>query len=263
MKNTLRWLAVTAFLSLSFGVSHAKEVDMVAIVKKIQMNKHNPEQLKTLLPIVHSSFTPSRYEQILMTQLRDQKTGTTAFRKVSRKIGELLVNKVVETLPIAKVEGVSPVERFEGKTLAGNVELVSIVRSGDALVDVFIDHFPNASVSKILIQRDEETAKPYFKHMKLSPTIASGGQVVITEPMIATGGSLDTAIRLLKEKGVQENNIVVAAVCAAPEGLVRLGNSFPGIKVVMTALDEKLNDKKYIVPGIGDFGDRNFGTPAH
>jgi uracil phosphoribosyltransferase len=97
--------------------------------------------------------------------------------------------------------------------------------------------------------------------MKISPELASGRPVVITEPMIATGGSLDLVISVLKDKGVDEGNIIIASVCVAPEGLLYLNDKFPKIKVVMTALDEKLNEKKYIVPGLGDFGDRFFGTP--
>ncbi len=132
------------------------------------------------------------------------------------------------------------------------------MRSGDALLEIFMRHFPNAHVSKILIQRDEHTAKPHFQYKKLSPSITSGNQIVITEPMIATGGSLEMAITLLKAEGVKEEDIMVASICAAPEGLALLNKTFPKIKVALTALDEKLNEKKYIVPGLGDFGDRFF-----
>lgn len=246
----------------SWGVcdTHQSGDRAAAIVENIRINRDNPEELQKLLPIVGCSFTPSKYELILMNTLRDVDTSMEQFRNVSQKIGELLVNKVIECLPTTKVDCQSPVGYYEGDILATGVELVSIMRSGDALLETFLVHFPHAKISKILIQRDEETAAAHFKYMKLSSTIASGHYVVITEPMIATGGSLHTAISLLKEKGVREDRIIIASVCTAPEGLVHLCQAFPDIKVVMTVMDEKLNERKYIVPGLGDFGDRYFGT---
>lgn len=218
------------------------------------------EVQKDLYPIVRCCFTPSKYERVLMTQLRDKNTTTPEFRDVARKIGERLVEKVVECLPTTRLEIQTPVAPCYGETLTQPIELVSIMRSGDALLETFIYHFPQANISKILVQRDEETAKPIFKYMKLSATIAENHPVIITEPMVATGGTLGMVIQLLKDQGVEEKNIIIACICAAPEGLLQLGKRFPDINVVMTVLDDKLNEKKYIVPGIGDFGDRYFGT---
>ncbi len=233
------------------------------LLAQVQMNRNNPQKLSELLPIVKCSFEPSKYEQILMTQLRNVNSSTKEFRAISAKIGETLVSKVVECLPVQEVEMQSPVTAFTGLTLHGGVELVSVMRSGDILLDTFMEHFPDAHVSKFLIQRDEETALPNFIYMKASPSLASSQTVIITEPMVATGGTLDMVITLLKEKGVQEGKIIIACVCAAPEGLLQLSQKFPEIQVVMTVLDEKLNAKKYIVPGLGDFGDRFFGTAGH
>ena len=227
---------------------------------KIQMVRGNEMCLSEMLPIVQCSFSPSKYEEILLSQLRNTQSSTKQFRKVSEKIGDLLVNKVIECLPIKAVEIETPIAKCLGMALASKVEFVSIMRSGDALLETFLEHFPEANVSKFLIQRDERTAKPQFKYMKISPELTSGNHVVITEPMIATGGTLDMVISMLKAKGVKEENIIVASICVAPEGLILLNDKFPKIKVVMTALDEKLNERKFIVPGIGDFGDRYFGT---
>lgn len=229
-------------------------------LKLIQMHRDNEEVLSELLPTVHCCFYPSKYERILMTQLRDKKSSTRAFRAAAKKIGELLVSKVVECLPSTSVQIETPVTGCRGEALDVQLDFVSVMRSGDALLDIFIQHFPKANISKILVQRDEETARPIFKYMKLSPTIAQDHPVIITEPMIATGGSLGMVIPLLKEEGVKEENIIIACVCAAPEGLLLLSHQFPKIKIVMTALDDRLNEKKYIVPGLGDFGDRFFGT---
>lgn len=219
------------------------------------------EVKESILPeIVKSSGSPSKYERILMTCLRDKETSIKEFREATQKVGALLVNKVIECLPTKTLAIATPVNEFDGEILATNIEIVSVMRSGDALLDTFITYFPEAAVSKFLIQRDEETAEAQFKYMKLSPTIASGNPVVILEPMIATGGTLTNVIGLLKESGVLEKNIIIASVCTAPEGLKNLNERFPSINVVMTVMDKKLNESKYIVPGLGDFGDRYFGT---
>lgn len=211
-------------------------------------------------PIVQSSFQASKYERVLMTQLRDQASPTEKFREAANRLTELLVHRVIECLPTYPVNIETPIEAFQGERLVGNVEFVSIMRSGDALLDTFSKHFTDATINKILVQRNEETAEPEFKYMKLSPTIAKCNTVIITEPMIATGGTLTMVIGLLKNRGVLEENIIVASVLAAPEGLSVLNQRFPAIRVVVTVIDEKLNEQKFIVPGLGDFGNRYFGT---
>lgn len=230
------------------------------VLEQIRLNRHNPEVLSELLPIVSCSFKPTKYERILMTQLRDKNTSTRDFRKASNQLGELLISKVIDCIPTVAIPIQTPIANYQGECIACRLDLVSIMRSGDALLDTFMAHFPEANVNKILVQRDEETAEPHFNYMKLSSTIASNNPVVITEPMIATGGTLGMVISLLKDKGVREENIIVASICAAPEGLVVLAEKFPKIQVVMIELDERLNEKKYIVPGLGDFGDRYFGS---
>lgn len=216
--------------------------------------------LQEQLPIVRYGFQPSKYERILLTKLRDKNTTMQEFRNTAHKLGEQLIEKVVECLAITSVEIETPVSSCTGEKLAQSLDFVSIMRSGDALLETFLYHFPDANISKILVQRDEETAEPIFKYMKLSPSLANGHPVIITEPMVATGGTLGMVIQLLKDQGVKEENIIIACVCAAPEGLIQLGKQFPSINVVMSVLDERLNEKKYIVPGLGDFGDRYFGT---
>lgn len=254
--------ALFATSSLSAAAESLNETKKNAeLLQKIQQNLDKPEVLSHLLPIVRCSLKPTQYEQILATQLRKKETSIIQFREASEKMGGILVNKVVECLPTNAIQIQTPVTQCLGTVFASNIELVSVMRSGDALLDTFMKHFPQANVSKILVQRDEETAEPLFKYMKVSPSIASGNPVVITEPMIATGGTLVTVIQKLIDRGVKEENIIIASVCTAPEGLVRLGAAFPKINVVLTMLDHKLNDQKFIVPGLGDYGDRFFGTP--
>jgi uracil phosphoribosyltransferase len=258
---TLGILFSALMMPNAWGKEESSPEQNCELLEKIRLNRNDEKALTEMLPIVRCSFKPSVYEEILVSQLRNVQSSTKQFRLVSEKIANLLVSKVIECLPTKQIEIETPVTKCQVKALASKVELVSIMRSGDALLDPFMWHFPEANISKFLIQRDEKTAKPHFKYMKISPHIASGSDVVITEPMIATGGTLDMVISLLKEKGVREENIIVASICVAPEGLVVLNERFPKIKVVMITMDEKLNERKFIIPGLGDFGDRFFGTP--
>jgi uracil phosphoribosyltransferase len=229
------------------------------MLEEIRSNRTDPNVLARLLPIVKSSFIPTKYEQILMTQLRDKHTSIIAFREISKKLSDLLVSKVIEMLPTSPLEIETPLVKFQGITYAVPIDFVSVLRSGDAILESFIDHFTRANISKILVQREEETAKPIFKYMKLSPSLNGDSHVIITEPMIATGGTLGVVIDLLKEKGVKEENIVIASICTVPEGLLVLNRRFPKINVVMIVMDDYLDENKFIVPGLGDFGDRYFG----
>lgn len=258
------WLLCSALVFFTGQQGFADEPKLKDVYKneleQIKNNRNNPEVLATLLPIVHSSFQTTKYERILLTQLRNKESTTLEFRDAAFKSAELLIAKVVETLSSKPVMIETPLCKIQGEELACPIELVTIMRSGDALLETFMQHFPCAHVSKLLIQRDEVTSKPDFKYMKLSKSIASGHEVVITEPMIATGGTLDMAISLLKKKGVLEENITIASFFVAPEGLLVLGSKYPKVKVVMLVMDDYLNERNFIVPGVGDFGDRFFGT---
>jgi uracil phosphoribosyltransferase len=226
----------------------------------IRSNLNNPAALVHLLPIVKCSFIPTKYEQILMTRLRNKETPMMQFRVITKKLASLLVFKIIEILPVSPFKIETPLSTYIGINFNDAIDFVSIMRSGDALLETFVKHFPDATISKILIQREEMTATPHFKYMKFSPTIGKNSKVVITEPMIATGGTLSIAIQFLKEKGVKEENIIIASICTCPEGLLILNENFPNINVVMSTMDNHLNENKYIVPGIGDFGDRYYGT---
>jgi uracil phosphoribosyltransferase len=237
--------------------------EATASTTKIVTTQHardNTKEMSQFFPLVAYPIKTSLYEHILMTQLRDRKTDTALFRAATQKLGGLLVNKVVELLPVKTKSVQTPVSAFHGKELMDGIELLSVMHSGNALLESFMHHFPKAPVSKILIQRDEKTAKPVLKHMKITPNIAHGKTVIITEPMIATGGTLGMVISLLKAQGVSEKNIIIASLCVAPEGLLFLSQHFSKIRVTMTVLDEKLNSKKYIIPGLGDFGDRYYAN---
>eukprot|EP00462_Mataza_sp_D1_P013750 CAMPEP_0175155014 /NCGR_PEP_ID=MMETSP0087-20121206/20710_1 /TAXON_ID=136419 /ORGANISM="Unknown Unknown, Strain D1" /LENGTH=148 /DNA_ID=CAMNT_0016442063 /DNA_START=186 /DNA_END=632 /DNA_ORIENTATION=+ len=138
---------------------------------------------------------------------------------------------------------------------------VSIMRSGCALADAFRRVTPGSKVGKILIQRDEEDPEKRAKlfYSKLPSSIASG-TVVVTDPMVATGGSMICALKVLVDAGVKEENIVVLCVVACPEGIKRVVEAYPQLKIIAGAIDSHLNEHKYIVPGLGDYGDRYYGT---
>jgi uracil phosphoribosyltransferase len=244
----------------SFAQSHKNNIFLVLCSMLPLSNSYAQTSEANHFPIVKCSTTPSVYEQILMTQLRDKNSTQEQFRNAAHKLIEILVSKVVGCLPTAAIEIETPVNTCKGLVLNCPLQLVSVMRSGCIPLNRFSMHFPHAAINKILIQRNEETAMPEFKYMKLSPTLSQAGKVIITEPMIATGGTLSMVIDLLKEHGIEEKNIIIAAICAAPEGLIRLEELYPEISVVLIVIDDKLNTKKYISPGIGDFGDRYFGT---
>jgi len=138
---------------------------------------------------------------------------------------------------------------------------VSIVRAGESMESGLRAVCKAVRIGKILIQRDEETALPKLYYAKL-PTDISQRHVLLLDPMLATGGSATKAIEVLQEHGVPEDKIMFLNLIAAPAGIRNIRQRFPKLRIVTTAIDESLNEKKYIVPGIGDFGDRYFGTTA-
>ena len=213
--------------------------------------------------IVKGYQEPRNLEKSFLTILRDKTTKTGHFRETVEKLIPFLVGRVSECLDYQDILIQTPVvDEYAGTQLANRIMFVPVLRSGEALLEGFRAYFPDASVRHILVQRNEETAQAYFLYSKLPESISAHQKIIILEPMIATGGSLEIVINKLKEKGALESNIIVASVVAAPEGLHKLAELFPDICVTVLAIDAGLNDRKYIVPGLGDFGDRYYGTGA-
>jgi len=157
---------------------------------------------------------------------------------------------------------VGPENVFRGieSDASSPIVIVSIIRAGDSLLDVMMELIPESAVGKILIQRDEETAEPKLFYSKLPPSLV-GKTILLVDPMLATGGSAVVAIQILLEKpGVEQKNIFFLNVVSCPEGLKKLQDTFPDITIVTGCIDDGLNEKSYIVPGLGDFGDRYFST---
>ncbi|MCR5108524.1 MAG: uracil phosphoribosyltransferase [Lachnospiraceae bacterium] len=190
--------------------------------------------------------------------IRREDTGTKDFRQTIGEIAMLICYEATRNLPLAKVNIKTPicettVEELKGKKLA----IVPILRAGLGMVDGMLTMIPTAKVGHIGLYRDPETLKPVEYYCKL-PADCDEREVFVVDPMLATGGSSVAAIRMLKEKGCK--NIHFMCIIAAPEGIEEMEKNHPDVDLYIGALDEKLNDHGYIVPGLGDAGDRIFGT---
>jgi len=195
----------------------------------------------------------------LLTILRNKNTPMNQFRQASEKLGFVLANEVSQYLEKETITIETPLAKTEGVAFKNNIVLVPILRSGIALLNPFLQFFQSATVGFVGLQRDEKTAIAELYYYKM-PLLTYSDDVVLLDPMIATGGSAIDALKILKERGAREEKIIFAAVVAATEGIEQVKNEFPKIKIIIPTVDKKLNEKKFIVPGLGDFGDRFFGT---
>ncbi|MBP3265508.1 MAG: uracil phosphoribosyltransferase [Clostridiales bacterium] len=190
--------------------------------------------------------------------LRDKNTSTKEFRELVAEIAMLMAFEVTRDLPLKEIEVETPVATARTKVLAGkSIAIVPILRAGLGMVDGMIKLIPNVKVGHIGLYRDPVTVEPVTYYCKL-PEDVDQREVILLDPMLATGGSASAAIGYLKEKGI--TNIKFMCLIAAPEGIARVTKDHPDIKIYCAAKDEKLNDHSYIVPGLGDAGDRIFGT---
>lgn len=193
-----------------------------------------------------------------LTMLRDKNTSSKDFRELVREISMLMSYEVTRNLPLEDKEIETPVCKTIGKVLSGqDIALVPILRAGLGMVDGIIDLIPNAKVGHIGLYRNEETLQPVEYYCKL-PSDIGNRTVIITEPMLSTGGSMDGAIKLLKKHGAKKIKSI-HLVCA-PEGIKKVLEAHPDVEIYTAAIDEKYNEVGFIVPGLGDAGDRLFGT---
>lgn len=207
----------------------------------------------------HAHHATSGMKDALLTVLRSRDTQHDDFRIVADKLAYLLAAEVAQKLDTISVAIETPLMRTYGTLLAHDIVLVPIVRSGLALLHSFTQIFEGSRVGFVVVQRDEKTALPQLFYSKMPPLHAET-RVVILEPMIATGGSVCSALHILRDMGVEMHRVIVASVICASEGLQAVRSQFPEVTLVYAAEDPELNDKKFIVPGLGDFGDRYFGT---
>lgn len=192
-----------------------------------------------------------------LTILRDKETKSHSFRAILRRTASLMAYEVTQDLPLKQIPIKTPLEKTKGYIVTDSIILVPILRAGLGLVGGFVEVFPNARVGHIGMYRDEETLTPVDYYLKL-PKKLNHSLVLILDPMLATGGSAAAAVTVLKEKGAR--NIRFVCLVAAPEGVQVLSQAHHDVKIYTCALDRKLNEKGYILPGLGDAGDRMFGT---
>ena len=190
--------------------------------------------------------------------LRDENTGVKDFREVVSEIATLMCYEATRDLPLEEVEIKTPITTAKFKTIAGKkLAIVPVLRAGLGMVDGILTHIPSAKVGHIGLYRDPDTLEPVEYYCKMPNDIAER-EVIILDPMLATGGSASAAIQFIKNYEVK--NIKLMNIIAAPEGIQRVHHDHPDVDIYCAALDEKLNDHGYIVPGLGDAGDRIFGT---
>ena len=193
-----------------------------------------------------------------VSHLRDKNTGTKEFKELVSELATLLCYEATRDLPTEEVEIETPVAIAKTRVLSGRkLALVPILRAGLGMVDGMLSLLPAAKVGHIGLYRNEETLEPVEYYCKLPSDIAER-DVLVLDPMLATGGSAVDAITQIKKRGAK--SIKFLAIIAAPEGLERLHTAHPDVDIYVAALDEKLNENGYIVPGLGDAGDRIFGT---
>jgi uracil phosphoribosyltransferase len=193
-----------------------------------------------------------------LTIIRDKNCGTKVFREVVDEIAMLMAYEISRDLPVEEVVIETPMTKTTQKMLSGKkVALIPILRAGLGMVDGILQLLPAAKVGHVGLYRDEETLEPHEYFVKL-PVDIDNRQLLVVDPMLATGGSAVMAIDALKKRGA--SNIKFVCLVAAPEGVKVLQEAHPDVDIYTAALDERLNEQGYIVPGLGDAGDRLFGT---
>ncbi len=192
-----------------------------------------------------------------LTRLRDRASDAETFQRYARVAAQVLALDVLRDLPMRDVTVETPLESTLGRELARNVVFVPVLRSGLALLDAIRDFFPGSKVGFVGLERDEETALARHYYSKL-PAQLEKSLVVILDPMLATGGSAVSTLDLLTAHGARD--VRLACIVAAPEGVRAVNRRYPSVPVWCCALDRELDAHKFIVPGLGDFGDRYYGT---
>jgi len=195
--------------------------------------------------------------QTKLTELRDKSTDHRKFRELLNEVGGLMVYEVTRDFPTRPKNVQTPLETMSGKVLAREVTLVPILRAGLGMADGVLKLLPEARMGHLGVYRDEKTLEPISYYQKLPPDIADT-EVLLIDPMLATGGSGSAAVTFLKKAGVAAMKFV--CLVAAPEGIKSLHATHPEVPIYCAAIDRQLNEKGYILPGLGDAGDRIFGT---
>jgi uracil phosphoribosyltransferase len=198
-------------------------------------------------PLVHDA----------LMELRDARTEPSAFRRAANRISVLLAAEALKHVPVVDTTVTTPLGPAEGRVLRTDVVVVPVLRAGLGMLDAVLELIPSARVGHIGLQRDEATAVASWYYSKLPPHIDSS-YVLMIDPMLATGGSAVAALDLLKRAGAR--TITMICIVSAPEGVALVERHHPDVAIYTPVIDRELNPQKFIVPGLGDFGDRLYGT---
>lgn len=193
-----------------------------------------------------------------LTFIRDRRTGTKEFRELVDEVATLMAYEITRDLPLQEVVIETPVGTARSRVISGKkLGIIPILRAGLGMVDGILKLIPAAKVGHVGLYRDHETLQPVVYYVKL-PTDIAERELIVIDPMLATGGSAAAALALLKERGAK--SVKLMCLVAAPEGVRRIQEEHPNVGIYVAAVDERLNECGYIVPGLGDAGDRLFGT---
>ena len=194
----------------------------------------------------------------ILTHLRDRTTKPVLFRNLSYQFSLMLALEATRDLETVEKNIETPLAPHTGRVLARSLVVVPILRAGLGMLQPFQDIFPDTSVGYIGLERDHETAKARSYYCKLPPV--SNARTIVVDPMLATGGSASQALQLVKDNGATDVSLV--CILGSPEGVDAIHSAHPDVSIILGVLDESLDANKYIIPGLGDFGDRLYGTHA-
>ncbi len=194
----------------------------------------------------------------ILTHLRDRTTKPVLFRNLSYQISLMLALEATSDLETVEKNIETPLAPHTGRVLARSLVVVPILRAGLGMLQPFQDIFPDTSVGYIGLERDHETAKARSYYCKLPPVADT--RTIVVDPMLATGGSASQALQIVKDQGATD--VCLVCILGSPEGVETIHRDHPDVSIILGVLDESLNANKYIVPGLGDFGDRLYGTHA-
>lgn len=198
-------------------------------------------------------------KDILLTTLRNKMSTQAEFRSATEKLGAILANEASQFLERRHTDIETPLATFPGNTFKSDVVLIPILRSGLALLPPFLKYYESAKVGFIGMRRDEKTAIAHCYYENL-PRISQDDMIIVLEPMLATGGSAYSAIQRLLEKGFKQEKMILVSIIGASEGVSKIQNELPNVHLILVQHDTQLTTHKFILPGLGDFGDRYFGT---
>ncbi|HSD62437.1 MAG TPA: uracil phosphoribosyltransferase [Ignavibacteriaceae bacterium] len=192
-----------------------------------------------------------------ITRLRDKQTSPEFFRAAVNRLSIILAAEISKKFMLSEIEIETPLEKTKGYKLSHEIILIPILRAGLGMVNGFLEIIPDAKVGHIGMERNEKTLEPQTYYFKI-PSTKKNNVIIILDPMLATGGSVTAAVSKLKSDGI--DHCIIASLVSAPDGIKKVFEAHPEVEIYTSALDRELNNKGYILPGLGDAGDRTFGT---